>query len=169
MMTSCVCFYHIFFPLSLPACFTTAPCCEHIWSLTGRGHRGITTETWCQKINLNWTKEVKPHLYFSHRLNTKNTHICFTNFFSRLNFLHNIFSKEAAISLLIMCRVSPVWFHFLLRSTNLSKSPILFPIISIVKLAKIWVLLQNSTQCRKTLKAFNWNCVKLHPTCCWQT
>ena len=35
---------------------------------------------------------------------------------------------------------------FLRMSTNLSKSPASFPIISIVKLAKILVLLENSTR-----------------------
>ena len=41
---------------------------------------------------------------------------------------------------------------FLLWSTDLSKSPVSFPIIPIVKLAKIRVLLENSTHVERQRK-----------------
>ena len=45
--------------------------------------------------------------------------------------------------------------HFLLRSRNLSESPVLFPIISMVKFAKIWVLVENSTHIERHWKLSN--------------
>ena len=51
----------------------------------------------------------------------------------------------------VMCYVSRLLIHFLLRSRNLCKGPVSFPII-IVKFAKIRVLLDNSTHVERLWK-----------------
>ena len=71
---------------------------------------------------MNWPKEVKPLLHFLIAL------IQNPNLFFGLKFLHHIFSEAAAISLLNMCNVSLLLFHFLQRSANLTKRPVSFPI-----------------------------------------
>ena len=54
--------------------------------------------------------------------------------------------------------------YFLLGSKYLTRSPVSFPIISIVN----WQSRKFNT-CQKTPEYFNWNFVKLHPRCCCQT
>ena len=73
---------------------------------------------------INWSKEVKPHLYLHHR-QYKNSHTCFTITFGWIDFFF-FFAKyvcSAKEQLLFWTCASFhfCWFIFLLRSTNLSK------------------------------------------------
>ena len=56
----------------------------------------------CSRFGIYWPKEVMPHLYLSHRLNTKPVIFVLQELFTEFNLLHNIFSKEATISVLYM-------------------------------------------------------------------
>ena len=104
-------------------------------------------------------KEIKPYLYFFHRLNA-NSNICFTvtfqTVFTGSKFLHKIFSKGSSNISSQSVLAFPV-VHFLLRCTNLSKSRVSFPIICIVKLAKIRVgTHEKFNTCKKKKKKKDW-------------
>ena len=54
-------------------------CPLHIISF-GQPASFVYKANWFKKIHLNWSKEVKPHLIFSHRLNTKSFIFDLSNF-----------------------------------------------------------------------------------------
>ena len=68
------------------------------------------------------------------------------------------FSAWKQLYLFSTCASFHFFIHVLLRATNFSKGSVSFPIISIVKLAKIQVLVENSTHVER-----HWNFVNLHP------
>ena len=48
------------------------------------------------KCKINLPKDVTPHLYFSHRLNTKTVRFCFTVTFYGINFLAQKFQHRSS-------------------------------------------------------------------------
>ena len=81
-------------------------------------------------FELYWPKEDKPHLYLSQRFNTKS--VIFVNFLLNLNFWLKL-SAKATSSILCLTQISHLLINFQLIATHLSKGPISFPVISIVK------------------------------------
>ena len=55
-----------------------------------------------ETVEVNWPIEIKPNLYFSHRLNAKTVIFVLSLLFTGSKFSHKIFSEEAAVSILNM-------------------------------------------------------------------
>ena len=62
--------------------------------------------------DINWSKQVKPHLRFSNRLNAKTFMSVLSQYVIELRVLHKLFSEVATMFLLNMCYVPLILTNF---------------------------------------------------------
>ena len=83
---------------------------------------------------VNWSKEVKPQLYFSHRLNTKHIQICFIKAIVCINlFAYNFQRSSGKVSSQHILGFICIGILFLWNSTHFTRCPVSFLIVNFGK------------------------------------